>query len=70
MSGIKIITRLKDISTICDKLRNIESRPDGTYELICDIERDGEARSYCNDRIMWLGWKLESNGIRVKWFEC
>ena len=70
MTGIKLITPETNISKICDKLRNSKRRPDGTYELICELEREGEARSYCNDRVMWLGWKLESNGIHVKWFEC
>lgn len=69
LGKIKIIGEVDQskLEKICKKLRNLKSRPDGTYELICDLERTHEAISYCNDRIMWLGWQLEKQGIHIKW---
>lgn len=58
------------LEKFCEKLRSMKSKPDGTWELTCEIERKGEAISYSNKRLMWLAWKLEEAGFRVKWSEC
>ena len=59
-----------ELIKICEKIEKIKSMPDGTRELVWEIERQLRARSYCNNRLMWLAWKLEEAGIRVKWREC
>ena len=72
ISKIEIVGKVdkSKLEKLCEKLRSMKSRPEGVYELTCEIERTGEAVSYCNNRLMWLGWKLEEAGIRVKWSEC
>ena len=72
LAKIKIVGKVDQskLEKVCKKLRNLKSRPDGTYELIILLESEHEATSYCNDRVMWLGWQLEKAGIHVKWSQC
>ena len=58
------------LEKVCDKLNSLKSKPYGVTELIWQINRESEAISYCNNRLLWLGWKLEEAGFKVKWSEC
>lgn len=58
------------LTKACEKMDMLKSKPCGTRELIWAIEENHSAKSYCNNRLMWLAWKLEEAGIRVKWREC
>lgn len=55
------------VESIEKKLDKLKSIPSGAMELFWELEREGECASYCNDRIMWIGWQLEKNGIEVEW---
>lgn len=55
------------VESIERKLDKLKSIPSGTIELLWELESEGECVSYCNERIMWVGWQLEKNGIEVEW---
>lgn len=58
------------LTKTCDELSSLEDKPQGTYEIIWDINRDLKAVSYSNDRLFWLAWQLEKRGFHVKWSQC
>lgn len=57
----------KKFKEVMDIIENDTNRPSGVLELVMDISNTSSCESYCNDRIMWLGWQLEKNGVSVVW---
>ena len=57
------------LAKACVKLDKLKSMPSGTRELIWQFQRDKVATSYCRDRLYWLAYQLEKNGIGVGWKE-
>lgn len=66
----KLFIKNKDNEKFKEFIKLVEedaSRPSGVWELVESMSNTGACESYCNDRIMWLGWQLEKNGISVAW---
>ncbi len=72
LAGLKLVDQedKKEVEAVEKRASKLKSMPDGALELFWELERAGECRSYCNDRIMWLGWQLEKHGIKVRWYEA
>ena len=72
LAAIKIVGKVeaKKFDKVCEKIRKMKSRPDGVYELVCELEYRNVAKSYCNDRLFWLAYQLERNGIKCEWYKC
>ena len=58
------------LTKTCDDISSLKDKPQGTYDLIWDVNRDLKAVSYNNDRLFWLAWQLEKRGFQVKWSQC
>lgn len=63
-------TNQKDLENVINSIDRLKSKPAGVYELIWQFFHKGEAISYKNERVLWLGWQLEKRGIKVKWYSC
>lgn len=63
-------TNQKDLDKVVNQIDRLKSKPEGVYELVWQFYHKGEAASYKNDRVLWLGWQLEKRGIKVKWLQC
>ena len=72
LAKIKIVGKVdrNKLTKICEELSSLSDKPQGTYEIIWDINRDLKAVSYSNDRLFWLAWQLEKRGFQVKWSTC
>lgn len=57
----------EELQAVASQIDALEDKPSGTYELIWEFARTGKAVSYCNDRVLWLGWQMEKNGVAVNW---
>ncbi|WP_410495174.1 hypothetical protein QTL86_03320 [Cellulosilyticum sp. ST5] len=58
---------IKKLTQVCDKIRKLKSMPSGVTEIVWQFQRDKVATSYCRDRLYWLAYQLEKNGISVGW---
>lgn len=43
-----------------------ETRPEGLFELFCELAMEGTATSYSESRIYYLAYLLSKEGIKVK----
>nr|WP_302597945.1 hypothetical protein [uncultured Cellulosilyticum sp.] len=59
-----------ELEKAVNEIDRLKNKPDGVYELVWHFFQQGEALSYKNDRILWLGWQLEKRGIKVSWCSC